>query len=192
MTCCADCKTIGFTQSVPACSDYHLYGQTLCSKEVCRSSCRFVCINCQTLNRVHLHDALDFFYDAFSCYSCQKENQVTLPFNGNFRQACTQYCAKKCLAACGPIVIEGRPDTRVQEQFVVSHYTDDLHTWLKEHFKFIYTATDLNIHDMLDRLKRKESIQSATFEKPLYIIYEAVVNFNSSDFYMPCQIAIID
>lgn len=166
-TICTDCSTTGLTATVPACTDFHLYGLTCCVKEVCRT-CQYRCLTCESLNWVNSQEAVDFYYEGYTCYSCKTVNRVKIQYNGDPQQANERYNGQ-----FSEPIMTGRPDTARQYQILTENYTDAAHTWLKTHFADVCTGTDVKIHALLDGFYRKEGIPLDYEPQPLNIIYDA-------------------
>ena len=146
---CPDCKSIpAYTDQMPACTDYHLYGQTCCVKYVCGGgSCTYTCAACVTENRVAQMD----YYDGFTCYQCQQVNPVQIEFHGNARDACDRYCQNGCYH--NVILLTGRPALDVQQQILAEAFKQskpDVKTWMSKYFCEGWTDTDVAIRTMLN------------------------------------------
>ena len=152
---CADCHTPSLSRRVPACSDYHLYRLTCCSKYVCWDYCRYTC-TCAAVNRVTLHDAVDFYYDGFICYACQQINPVKIEYHGDARLQCARYCTSACYLE--PVYLPGRPELAAQELLVRRVLTPDIIAWMRAYFADeLSDLSDLSdIHIILNGLTLEE------------------------------------
>jgi len=103
---CQDCGTVGELKEIPGCTDYHLYKEKCCFKNICNDYCQYIC-KCGVLNKIVdvKGNSFDNYYDGYKCWECKSINKVKCSYWGNVKEMCDRYCG--CGAFEQDIILEG-------------------------------------------------------------------------------------
>lgn len=114
---CDDCGRLSQLCTVSACPEFHTFGTSCCTKNVCVDFCQHIC-SCGVTNYLSREDLehLENYIEGFICFSCGLQNTVRCQFWGDLRENCRRYCGAvtedKCISSYS-FIVYGRAATIV-------------------------------------------------------------------------------